>query len=75
LFVTKKLAAAGLGDSTVSETTTTEALNLSILFAPDTKKSFKISILNSLKQSTSKIETQTLLAFLAKNLIRIGTNK
>jgi len=68
LFVTKKLAAAGLGDSTVSETATTEALNLSILFAPDTKKSFKISILNSLKQSTSKIETQTLLAFFSKEL-------
>ncbi|MCK6649524.1 MAG: ABC transporter permease, partial [Bacteroidia bacterium] len=56
LFVTKKLSEAGLGDSVVAENKNTETLNLSIYFAPDTKKSFRVSIINSLKQSTSKIE-------------------
>jgi len=69
-FVGKKLSEAGIGDSTVEGETNT--LNLSILFAPDTKKSFKVSIINSLKQSTSKIETQTLLDFFSKELNKDG---
>ncbi|MBN8697303.1 MAG: ABC transporter permease [Bacteroidetes bacterium] len=72
LFVTKKLSEAGLGDSVVAENQNTEPLNLSIYFAPDTKKSFRISIINSLKQSTSKIETQTLLNFFSKELNKDG---
>ncbi|MCC6837570.1 MAG: ABC transporter permease [Bacteroidia bacterium] len=72
LFVTKKLSEAGLGDSVVAENQNTETLNLSIYFAPDTKKSFRVSILNSLKQSTSKIETQTLLNFFSKELNKEG---
>lgn len=72
LFVTKKLSEAGLGDSVVAENQNTEPLNLSIYFAPDTKKSFRVSIINSLKQSTSKIETQTLLNFFSKELNKDG---
>ncbi|CAN5442139.1 ABC transporter permease [soil metagenome] len=68
-FVTKKLSDAGFTDSSnVSKTDLSAELNLEILFAPDTKKSFKSSILSSLKQSTSKIETQTLLKFFNKEL-------
>ncbi|MCX6297406.1 MAG: ABC transporter permease [Bacteroidetes bacterium] len=68
-FVTKKLNEAGLADSSeIKENKFTSELNLSILFAPDTKKSFKASILSSLKQATSKIETQTLLDLFKKEL-------
>lgn len=72
LFVTKKLSEAGLGDSIVNESLNNETLHLNIYFAPDTKKSFRLSILNSLKQSTSKIETQTLLNFFSKELNKDG---
>lgn len=68
-FVTKKLSEAGLSDSsTIDETKLSAELSLEILFSPDTKKSFKSSILSSLKQSTSKIETQTLLELFNKEL-------
>jgi ABC-2 type transport system permease protein len=68
-FVTKKLNEAGLADSSeIKENNFPSELNLSILFAPDTKKSFKASILSSLKQATSKIETQTLLDLFKKEL-------
>ena len=67
-FVSEKLAVAGLGDSTKKTDTTTQAVNLQILFAPGTKKSFKATILSSLKQSSSKLETQTLLDFFSKRL-------
>ena len=68
-FVTKKLSEAGLSDSSsIDETKLVAELNLEILFAPDTKKSFKSSILSSLEQSTSKIETQTLLELFNKEL-------
>jgi len=43
-------------------------LNLEILFSPETKKAFKASILSTLKQATSKIETQTLLELFNKEL-------
>lgn len=68
-FVNKKLTDVGLSDNLpTQDSTTSEALNINILFAPETKPSFKISILNSLKQSTSKIETQTLLSVFEKEL-------
>ena len=68
-FVTKKLSEAGLSDSsTIDEKKLAAELSLEILFSPDTKKSFKSSILSSLKQSTSKIETQTLLELFNKEL-------
>lgn len=68
-FVTEKLSTAGLGDS-VKTTSNQEFsdLDLLIFFAPDTKKSFKVSILSTLKQFTSKIETQTLLDYFTKEL-------
>lgn len=71
-FVSKKLDAIGLSSES-KEASSLEKLNLNILFSPDTKKSFKISILNSLKYSTSKIETQTLLDFFSKELAREDT--
>lgn len=67
-FVNKKLAAVGLGEASKSFSQEQEALNLNILFAPDTKHSFKVSILSSLKQSVSKIETQTLLDVFSREL-------
>lgn len=68
-FVTKKLSEAGLSDSSViDEKKLAAELSLEILFSPDTKKSFKSSIISSLKQSTSKIETQTLLELFNKEL-------
>ncbi len=68
-FVTKKLNEAGLSDSLkIDESKLTAELSLEILFSPDTKKSFKSSIISSLKQSTSKIETQTLLKLFNKEL-------
>ncbi|HLC82227.1 MAG TPA: ABC transporter permease, partial [Bacteroidia bacterium] len=49
-FVTKKLSEAGLSDSsTIDETKLAAELSLEILFSPDTKKSFKSSIISSLK--------------------------
>src|SRR3954464_1984776 len=67
-FVSEKLAVAGIGDSTKKTDTTAQTLDLQILFAPGTKKSFKATILSSLKQSSSKLETQTLLDFFSKQL-------
>ncbi|MCW3082820.1 MAG: hypothetical protein JWP12_186 [Bacteroidetes bacterium] len=68
-FVSKKLSAAGLSDSVPATTATvTGDLNLVIFFAPDTKKSFKASVLSTLHQFTSKLETQTLLDYFSKEL-------
>ncbi len=73
-FVSTKLSAVGLSDSAKKTTTTQDKeLNLTILFAPDTKKSFKVSIISSLKQFTSKLETQTLLDFFTKELNKDGS--
>jgi ABC-2 type transport system permease protein len=74
-FVTEKLSAAGLSDSAKPEDKLiNEQLDLIILFAPDVKKSFKVSILSTLKQFTSKLETQTLLDFFSRELNK-GENK
>ena len=68
-FVSTKLNEAGLADSSeINSDNIAAELNLEILFSPDTKKSFKASILSTLKQSTSKIETQTLLTLFNKEL-------
>ncbi len=73
-FVTTKLNEAGLSDSSaISKNDLATELNLEILFSPDTKKSFKASILSSLKQSTSKIETQTLIELFNKELKQNGS--
>ena len=70
-FVSKTLAGMGLSDSTKPATTLPDStLNIIIYFAPGTKKSFQSSILSSLKQFSSKLETQTLLAFFKKELNR-----
>ncbi len=68
-FVSKKLSDAGLPGSlkSILPSITTD-LNLLIYFSPETKKSFKASIFSSLKQSTSKLETQTLLDYFSKQL-------
>jgi ABC-2 type transport system permease protein len=74
-FVSEKLNAAGLSDSSGSlNKFQNEDLNLIILFAPDVKKSFKVSILSTLKQFTSKLETQTLLNFFSRELNKSGTD-
>ncbi|HEY0031429.1 MAG TPA: ABC transporter permease [Bacteroidia bacterium] len=72
-FVSKKLTEAGLSDADNKiANPSTEAVDLLILFSPDTKKSFKASILSSLKQSSSKLETQTLLDLFSKELNKEG---
>jgi len=68
-FVTKKLNEAGFSDSaSITKINLNQELNLEILFSPETKKAFKASILSTLKQATSKIETQTLLELFNKEL-------
>jgi ABC-2 type transport system permease protein len=66
-FVSKKLAVAGLTDTSPHAEAHIN-LELQVLFAPGTKKSFKATILSSLKQSSSKLETRTLLDFFSKRL-------
>ncbi|HEX8517649.1 MAG TPA: ABC transporter permease [Bacteroidia bacterium] len=68
-FVRQKLMAAGVFDST--KTIPSEIpgdLDLMIFFAPGTKKSFKVSILSTLKQYTSRLETRTLLDYFSREL-------
>ncbi len=67
-FVSKKLSAVGLSDSVPATAAATGDLDMLILFAPDTKKSFKASVLSTLHQFTSKLETQTLLDYFSKEL-------
>jgi len=70
-FVSQKLNAVGLQDSVPAATAELKGdLNLIIFFAPDTKKSFKASILSTLHQFTSKLETQTLLDYFSKQLAK-----
>jgi len=66
-FVSSKLSEVGLSEMP-KELTNASELKIQILFTPDTKPSFKASILSSLKQSISKIETQFLLDFFTKEL-------
>lgn len=74
-FVSAKLNSAGLSDSLSGfEYVSGDAINLQILFSPDTKRSFKASILGSLKQSTSKLETQILLDAFSRELNKEDTH-
>lgn len=74
-FVSKKLSVAGLSDTVENKITPSENLELQILFAPGTKKSFKSTILSSLKQATSKLETKTLIDLFSKKLATTDTTK
>jgi ABC-2 type transport system permease protein len=67
-FVSKKLAVAGIADTSSPGVGMLTNPELQILFAPGTKKSFKATILSSLKQSSSKLETTTLLDLFSKRL-------
>jgi ABC-2 type transport system permease protein len=67
-FVSRKLAVTGLTDTSNTNDSIAKNIDVQILFAPDTKKSFKATILSSLKQSSSKLETQTLLDIFSKRL-------
>jgi ABC-2 type transport system permease protein len=73
-FVSEKLKAVGMVDSTEIINAPTADLDLVIFFAPGTKKSFKVSILSTLKQFTSKLETQTLLEYFTKELNKEGSS-
>jgi ABC-2 type transport system permease protein len=68
LFVSSQLAASGLGDSIKTKEASLPAPDLLIVFAPDTKKSFKASVLSSLKQSTSQLEARLLLQNFSQGL-------
>lgn len=68
-FVSQKLSAAGLQDTLPAAAAPADStLNLLVFFAPDTKKSFRVSILSTLHQFTSRLETQTLLDFFSRQL-------
>jgi ABC-2 type transport system permease protein len=68
-FVNEKLAAAGMADSMkLPENNLSGDIELMIFFAPGTKKSFKVSILSTLKEYTSRLETQTLLDHFTREL-------
>jgi ABC-2 type transport system permease protein len=67
-FVSKKLAVAGIADTSSPGAEVHANPELQILFAPGTKKSFKATILSSLKQSSSKLETTALLDLFSKRL-------
>lgn len=72
-FVSKTLADLGLSDSIKADSITPGSeLNIAIYFAPGTKKSFKVSILSSLKQFSSKLETQFLLDHFQRELNQSG---
>jgi ABC-2 type transport system permease protein len=65
-FVNYKM---GTDDSTTAITSyTSNELYIHIFFAPGTKKSFKASVLSSLKQFTSKLSTFTMLDMFIKEL-------
>lgn len=68
-FVEQKLSEVGMNDSSPNTNTTTLAKpDLIIVFAPDTKKSFQASVLGSLRQSASMLETQTMMHLFSKAL-------
>lgn len=72
-FVSEKLAGAGLSDTAGTTVSLMESPELQILFAPGTKKSFKATILSSLKQSSSKLETKTLIDLFSQKLATTET--
>jgi ABC-2 type transport system permease protein len=72
-FVAEKLSDSGLADSAKKTSSAPLARpDLFIIFAPDTKKSFKASVLSSLRQSSSALEAKTLLHYFSKGLNENG---
>ncbi|MGQ0829953.1 MAG: ABC transporter permease [Bacteroidota bacterium] len=68
-FVSKALANAGFPDSAkIDSVVPVTELNIIIYFSPSTKKSFRTSILSSLKQFSSRLEIQMLLDYFTKQL-------
>jgi ABC-2 type transport system permease protein len=74
IFVDQQLASSGIADSTAAPKAQVERPELYIIFAPDTKKSFKASVVSSLKQSTSALEAKTLLHYFSKGLSENGSS-
>jgi len=66
-FVAQKLKEAGLADP-FSPQMLFKELQIHIVFAPTTKKSFRSSILGSLNQSATQLEIQTLLNDFSKTI-------
>lgn len=61
-FVTITLNEVGIVDTRVKEQTqSTKDTTISVFFAPNIKKSFRNSVLSSIKQVSSKLETQSML--------------
>ena len=68
-FVNETLVSMGMIDSSqLKKTITDEDLPVVVYFAPDIKKSFKNSVLSSIRQVASKLESQTLLISFKKEL-------
>lgn len=63
LFVEETMQSMGLEDTTATlkDTTNTEAV-IAVFFAPDVKKSFRNSVLSSIRHVSSRLEIQTMLS-------------
>jgi ABC-2 type transport system permease protein len=63
LFVEETMRAMGLEDTaaSVKDTSNTEAV-IEVFFAPDVKKSFRNSVLSSIRHVSSRLEVQTMLS-------------
>lgn len=72
-FVNQTLNAMGLSDTTTStKVATAKQESVIVYFAPDIKKSFKNSVLSSIRQVASKLESQSLLGSFKKGLGAAG---
>ena len=69
-FISKTMVNAGLPDSTFKNGNdkNLRELNVLIYFAPEIKKSFKTSVISSLRQFASRLETQTLIDNFSKKM-------
>ncbi len=68
-FVSETLVSMGMIDSSqIKKIISDEELPVVVYFAPDIKKSFKNSVLSSIRQVASKLESQTLLDSFKKEL-------
>ncbi len=73
-FVNATLASMGLTDSTASTTAVQNSSEpVLVYFAPDIKKSFKNSVLSSIRQVAAKLESQSLIESFKKELSNAGT--
>jgi ABC-2 type transport system permease protein len=72
-FVSEKLAGTMGTEATKDSFPSVDSiLNITIYFAPDIKKSFRASVMASVHEFTSRLETQSLLDYFRKSLNKPG---